>query len=161
MLIDGCDTSGFSAKERARVRRESVGFVFQDFNLIPTLTASENVALPLELGAMTRKECEEQALAALESIGLPNVGDSFPAELSGGERQRVAIARALIGNRRLLLADEPTGALDTTTGEAIMAVLRSRIDQGAAGLLVTHEPRFAAYADRTVYLRDGKLQGAQ
>lgn len=110
---------------------------------------------------MTRKECEEQALAALESIGLPNVGDSFPAELSGGERQRVAIARALIGNRRLLLADEPTGALDTTTGEAIMAVLRSRIDQGAAGLLVTHEPRFAAYADRTVYLRDGKLQGAQ
>lgn len=161
VLIDGCDTSGFSAKERARVRRESVGFVFQDFNLIPTLTASENVGLPLELGGMARKECEAQAAAALEAIGLSSVGDSFPAELSGGERQRVAIARALIGDRRLLLADEPTGALDTTTGEAIMTVLRSRIDQGAAGLLVTHEPRFAAYADRTVYLRDGRLQGAR
>lgn len=161
VLIDGCDTSGFSAKERARVRRESVGFVFQDFNLIPTLTASENVGLPLELSGMTRKACEEQAAAALEAIGLPNAGDSFPAELSGGERQRVAIARALIGDRRLLLADEPTGALDTTTGEAIMTVLRSRIDQGAVGLLVTHEPRFAAYADRTVYLRDGRLQGDQ
>lgn len=160
VLIDGIDVSEFKAPMRAKIRREHVGIVFQDFNLIPTLTVAENVALPLELGNMPRSQARTHAVEALQEIGLAEIADRYPSEISGGQRQRAAIARALVGERRLILADEPTGALDTTTGESVLQLLRTRVDMGAAGLLVTHEPRFAAYADRVVYLRDGHIESA-
>ncbi|WP_147916868.1 ABC transporter ATP-binding protein [Ruania zhangjianzhongii] len=147
--------SDLNAKGRAALRRRRIGYVFQDFNLIPALTAAENVALPRELDGLRSRRARREALAALADVELEDLADRFPDELSGGQQQRVAIARALVGPRRLLLADEPTGALDSITGEAVMRVLRARVDAGAAGLLVTHEPRFAAWADRTVFLRDG------
>ena len=155
VLVDGVEVSGLSAQALAVVRRRKVGFVFQDFNLIPSLTAMENVAIPLELDGVRAKRATEQALAALSSVGLDKVGERFPDELSGGQRQRVAIARALVGERRLVLADEPTGALDSHTSETVLEVLRERCDAGAAGLLVTHEARYAAWADRVLFLRDG------
>lgn len=160
VLIDGIDVSEFKAPMRVKIRREHVGIVFQDFNLIPTLTVAENVALPLELGNMPRSQAHTHAVEALQEIGLAEIADRYPSEVSGGQRQRAAIARALVGERRLILADEPTGALDTTTGESVLQLLRTRVDMGAAGLLVTHEPRFAAYADRVVYLRDGHIESA-
>ncbi len=115
------------------------------------------MALPLELDGVSARKARAGALAALEEMGLAEVADRFPDEISGGQQQRVAIARALVGDRRLVLADEPTGALDSETGESVLALLRSRCDAGAAGILVTHEPRFAAWADRVVYLRDGSV----
>lgn len=160
VLIDGIDVFEFKAPMRAKIRREHVGIVFQDFNLIPTLTVAENVALPLELGNIPRGQARTHAVEALQEIGLTEIADRYPSEVSGGQRQRAAIARALVGERRLILADEPTGALDTTTGESVLQLLRTRVDMGAAGLLVTHEPRFAAYADRVVYLRDGRIESA-
>ena len=138
-----------------RVRRTRVGYVFQDFNLIPALTAAENVALPRELDGGAAAPRASEALAALEEVGIAELADRFPDEMSGGQQQRVAIARALVGERRLILADEPTGALDTDTGEEILRLLRARCDAGAAGVLVTHEARHAAWADRVVFLRDG------
>ena len=152
--------SDLNAKDRAALRRRRIGYVFQDFNLIPALTAAENVALPRELDGLRSRRARREALAALAEVGLADCAARFPDELSGGQQQRVAIARALVGPRRLLLADEPTGALDSITGEAVMRVLRARVDAGAAGLLVTHEPRFAAWADRTVFLRDGVVVDA-
>ncbi|MDO5030841.1 MAG: ABC transporter ATP-binding protein [Corynebacterium sp.] len=157
VLIDGDDVSDLSAEKTARLRRRHLGFVFQHFNLVPTLTVSENVSLPLELDGMSRKECRAVARQALEEVGLKGFDDRFPEEVSGGQAQRIAIARALIGPRQVLLADEPTGALDTATGDAVMEILRSRVDAGASGILVTHEPRFASWADRVVMMRDGKL----
>ena len=144
VLINGCDISSYAATELADIRREEVGFVFQDFNLMPTLTVAENIALPLELGGVKRGEARREAMKALEELELSQLAERFPAECSGGQRQRVAIARALVGKRNLLLADEPTGALDTSTAEKIMELLRSRVDAGAGALWVTHEPRFAA-----------------
>ena len=155
VLIDGAEVSRLSAQDLAVVRRRKVGFVFQDFNLIPSLTAMENVAIPLELDGVPAKKAAEQARAALGTVGLDEVAERFPDELSGGQRQRVAIARALVGERRLVLADEPTGALDSHTSETVLEVLRERCDAGAAGLLVTHEARHAAWADRVLFLRDG------
>ena len=155
VLIDGVDVTTLAPKALALVRRRKVGFVFQDFNLISSLTAAENVFLPLELDGISPREGRRQAEEALISVGLDGLADRYPEELSGGQRQRVAIARALIGDRRLVLADEPTGALDSQTGEAVLTVLRERCDAGAAGLLVTHEARHAAWADRVVFLRDG------
>ena len=155
VLIDGVDVATLAPKALALVRRRKVGFVFQDFNLISSLTAAENVFLPLELDGVGPRAGRARAEEALASVGLDGLADRFPEELSGGQRQRVAIARALIGERRLVLADEPTGALDSQTGEAVLAVLRERCDAGAAGLLVTHEARHAAWADRVVFLRDG------
>jgi putative ABC transport system ATP-binding protein len=155
VLIDGVEVSGLSAQALAVVRRRKVGFVFQDFNLIPSLTAMENVAIPLELDGVRAKRAAEQARSALSTVGLDNVAERFPDELSGGQRQRVAIARALVGERQLVLADEPTGALDSHSGETVLEVLRDRCDAGAAGLLVTHEARHAAWADRVLFLRDG------
>ncbi|WP_029289256.1 ABC transporter ATP-binding protein [Cellulomonas sp. HZM] len=155
ITLAGEELSGLDARARARLRRRSVGYVFQDFNLIPALTAAENVSLPRELDGVGGRAARGEARAALREVGIEDLADRFPDEMSGGQRQRVAIARALVGPRRLVLADEPTGALDSTTGEDVMRVLRARIDAGAAGLLVTHEPRFAAWADRTVFLRDG------
>ncbi|ANE03500.1 ABC transporter ATP-binding protein [Corynebacterium crudilactis] len=155
VLIDGANASDLNPKRAAQTRRRHIGVVFQNYNLIPTLTVGENVGLPLELDGKT----DHQAISiALAEVGLEDFEDRFPEEISGGQAQRVAIARALIGPRKILLADEPTGALDTSTGDAVLRVLRQRIDTGAAGLLVTHEPRFAAWADRTIMLRDGEIQ---
>ncbi len=157
VVVEGVHLSELSRRALARLRRTSVGYVFQDYNLIPALTAAENVALPLELDGMRASRARRLAEAALAEVGLDGLGRRFPEEMSGGQRQRTAIARALIGERRLVLADEPTGALDSRTSEAVLRVLRARCDAGAAGILVTHEPRYAAYADRTIYLRDGKI----
>lgn len=155
VTVEGRPLSTLSRAGLAQLRRRSIGYVFQDLNLIPALTAAENVSLPLELDGRRAKEARRLALAALEEVAVADLADRFPDDMSGGQQQRVAIARALVGDRRLVLADEPTGALDSETGEAVLAVLRGRVDAGAAGLLVTHEARHAAWADRVVFLRDG------
>ncbi|MER7461864.1 ABC transporter ATP-binding protein [Streptomyces sp. NPDC097981] len=157
VVVEGTDITTASRQQLAALRRRSIGYVFQDYNLIPALTAAENVALPRELDGTSARKARVSALAALEEMGLGQLADRFPDEMSGGQQQRVAIARALVGDRRLVLADEPTGALDSETGESVLALLRSRCDAGAAGILVTHEPRFAAWADRVVFLRDGSV----
>jgi putative ABC transport system ATP-binding protein len=153
--IEGRDLGGLGHAARAKLRRGSIGYVFQDFNLIPALTAAENVALPRELDGESVRAAGRSARTALEEVGIGELADRFPDEMSGGQQQRVAIARAVVGDRRLILADEPTGALDTETGEEILKLLRARCDAGAAGVLVTHEARHAAWADRVVFLRDG------
>ena len=153
--VEGTDLAGLSTAGRARLRRTSIGYVFQDFNLIPALTAAENVALPLELDGTRGRTARAAARAALAEVGIEELADRFPDEMSGGQQQRVALARAVVGQRRLILADEPTGALDSETGEQILTLLRARCDAGAAGVLVTHEARHAAWADRVVFLRDG------
>ena len=155
--IEGAPLSSLSRKGLAALRRQSVGYVFQDFNLIPALTAAENVALPRELDGVRMRQARALALQALESVGVADLADRFPDDMSGGQQQRVAIARAIVGERRLILADEPTGALDSETGEAVLRLLRDRVDAGAAGVLVTHEARHAAWADRVVFLRDGRV----
>ncbi|CAM3717302.1 ABC transporter ATP-binding protein [Nocardioides marinus] len=152
--VEGTDLVGLGQADRARMRRTSVGYVFQGFNLVPALTAAENVALPRELDGVRSGKARRDALAALEEVGIADLADRFPDDMSGGQQQRVAIARAIVGERRLVLADEPTGALDTETGEEILRLLRARCDAGAAGVLVTHEARHAAWADRVVFLRD-------
>jgi putative ABC transport system ATP-binding protein len=157
VVVEGIHLSELSKRGLAKLRRTRIGYVFQDYNLIPALTAAENVALPLELDGVRSGSARKLADAALAEVGLEGVGARFPDEMSGGQRQRTAIARALIGERRLVLADEPTGALDSQTSEAVLRVLRKRCDDGAAGILVTHEPRYAAYADRTIFLRDGRI----
>ncbi|QAY71948.1 ABC transporter ATP-binding protein [Xylanimonas protaetiae] len=157
VLVGDVDLGTLRYDERAALRRTSVGYVFQDFNLVPVLTAAENVAAPLELDGVRAGRARSLAHAALAVVGLDGLGDRMPHELSGGQAQRVAIARALVGPRRLLLADEPTGALDSATGTAVMGLLRDRVEAGAAALVVTHEPRFAAWADRTVFLADGEV----
>ncbi len=155
VLVEGTDLAELGAKGRARMRRTSIGYVFQDFNLIPALTAVENVALPRELDGERAGVARRAARLALEEVGIADLADRFPDNMSGGQQQRVAIARAIVGERRLILADEPTGALDSDTGEEILRLLRGRCDAGAAGVLVTHEARHAAWADRVVFLRDG------
>ncbi len=155
VAVEGTDLGALGSKGRARLRRTSIGYVFQDFNLIPALTAAENVALPRELDGERSRNAGRLARAALEEVGIGDLADRFPDEMSGGQQQRVAIARAVVGERRLILADEPTGALDTETGEEILRLIRARCDAGAAGVLVTHEARHAAWADRVVFLRDG------
>jgi putative ABC transport system ATP-binding protein len=155
--VDGTPLSGCSRRELAALRRKRVGYVFQDLNLLASLTAAENVSLPLELDGVGVRKARGLALAALSEVDLDGYGERFPDELSGGQQQRVAIARALIGERRLVLADEPTGALDSQTGETVLRLLRSKVDAGAAGVLVTHDARHAAWADRVVFLRDGVI----
>ncbi|MGV9263761.1 ABC transporter ATP-binding protein [Kitasatospora sp. NPDC003701] len=157
VLVEGVALGGLSRKKLAAARRRSIGYVFQDYNLIPALTAVENISLPRELDGAPGRVTRREALAALEELGIPELASRFPDDMSGGQQQRVAIARALIGDRRLVLADEPTGALDSTTGEAVLGVLRARCDAGAAAMMVTHEPRHAAWADRVVFLRDGLI----
>ncbi|WP_433013384.1 ABC transporter ATP-binding protein [Kribbella sp. CA-294648] len=160
IMIDGNDLATLGAKAVAALRRRRIGYVFQDFNLIPALTAAENVMLPLELDGTRARAARKYAEASLAEVAIGELADRFPDEMSGGQRQRVAIARAIVGERRILLADEPTGALDSETGEAVLQLLRDRCDQhGIAGVLVTHDARHAAWADRVVYLRDGVLVG--
>ena len=157
VVVEGTALSTLDRKQLARLRRRSVGYVFQDFNLIPALTAAENVALPRELDGVPRRRARAEAVAALEELEVADVADRFPDDMSGGQQQRVAIARALVGERRLVLADEPTGALDSETGESVLRRLRARVEAGAAGVLVTHEARYAAWADKVVFLRDGLM----
>ena len=155
--IDGEWVADRPAKELAALRRRLVGFVFQDFNLIPSLTAIENVALPLELDGWKTSRARRAAQLALDNVELGHRADAFPDDLSGGQQQRVAIARGVVGERRLVLADEPTGALDSQTGEVVLRMLRRHVDAGAGALLVTHDARHAAWADRIVFLRDGRV----
>ncbi|MEU0078125.1 ABC transporter ATP-binding protein [Micromonospora tulbaghiae] len=157
VVVEGEALVGLSARELARLRRRRIGYVFQDLNLLGSLTAVENVALPLELDGTGVRAARHLALAALREVDLEDLADRFPDQMSGGQQQRVAIARALVGERRLVLADEPTGALDSQTGEAVLHLLRRRVDAGAAGVLVTHEARHAGWADRVVFLRDGVM----
>ncbi len=153
--VEGVDLATLDPRGLARLRRRQVGYVFQDLNLLPALTAAENVSLPLELDGARLGAARDQALAALADVGLAELAERFPDDLSGGEQQRVAIARAMVGNRSLLLADEPTGALDTLTGESVLRLLRRHCESGGSVVLVTHEAGHAAWADRVVFLRDG------
>jgi putative ABC transport system ATP-binding protein len=157
VLVDGIDLATVSRSDRAKMRRRSIGYVFQDFNLLPGLTAAENVTLPLELDGIGAKAARETGLESLEELDVANEADRYPDELSGGQRQRVAIARAIVAERGLLLADEPTGALDSVNGEAVMRLLRAATHRGVAGVVVTHEAQLASWADRVVFLRDGHV----
>ncbi len=157
VVIGDVAVTDMTHRARAQLRRRSIGFVFQDFNLLAGLTAAENVAMPLELDGVGAKPARRSALDALDRLGMLDRAEHFPDDLSGGERQRVAIARAVIGERRLLLADEPTGALDSVNSESVMRLLRDECRAGAAGVVVTHEAHLASWADRVVFLRDGHL----
>ena len=157
VLVDGTDLARVSRADRARMRRRSIGYVFQDFNLLPGLKAIENVTLPLELDGVSSKAARATALEAMKELDVAHRAERFPDELSGGERQRVAISRAIVGERGLLLADEPTGALDSVNGEAVMRLLRGATHRGVAGVVVTHEAQLASWADRVVFLRDGSV----
>ncbi len=157
VLVAGRDLATMSRNDKARLRRQSIGYVFQDFNLLPGLTAAENVALPLELDGVGRRRARRAALDALEGLALANRASNYPDQLSGGERQRVAIARAIVGDRQLLLADEPSGALDSANGEAVMRMIRNACKQGVAAVVVTHDAQLASWADRVVFIRDGRI----
>jgi len=157
VLVGGHALSRMSRNAKARLRRRTVGYVFQDFNLLPGLTAAENVALPLELDGTPAKAARAAGLRALEGLGLSERASRFPDQLSGGERQRVAIARAVVGDRRLLLADEPSGALDSVNAEEVMRMLHEACKRGVAAVVVTHDAQLASWADRVIFLRDGQL----
>ena len=157
VLVAGWSVARMARNDRARLRRRSIGYVFQDFNLLAGLTAAENVSLPLELDGVPGRTAREMGLRALDDLGLGERAGSFPDELSGGERQRVAIARAVVGERCLLLADEPSGALDSANGEAVMRLIRAACQRGMAGVVVTHDAQLASWADRVVFLRDGRV----
>jgi putative ABC transport system ATP-binding protein len=157
VLLSGHDLGSLGQAELSLVLRRRVGFVFQAVNLLASLTAAENVSLPLELDGVRLRSAMASARELLSTLGLDEVADRLPGQMSGGEQQRVAVARAVVGGRSLLLADEPTGSLDSLSGEAVMRLLRERCDGGCAVVLVTHDSRHAAWADRVVYLRDGRL----
>lgn len=157
VLVGGSALSAMSRNDRARLRRRSIGYVFQDFNLLAGLTAVENASLPLELDGVTARVARVAGMEALEQLGVADRAEHFPHELSGGECQRVAIARAVVGDRQLLLADEPTGALDSVNGEAVMRLMRTACRRGVAGVVVTHDAQLASWADRVLFLRDGRV----
>ena len=158
VLVNGQDLSAMSAAQLATLRRRDVGYIFQRLNLIPSLTAVENVMLPLELDGQSARSARPLAVEALHAMGLAHSIDRFPSEFSGGQQQRIAIARSLVAQRSLLLADEPTGALDTANSDEIIELLAALPNKfGTAVVLVTHEPRFASWADKVVFLRDGRI----
>ena len=158
VLIAGQPVSKASRNAKARLRRRVIGYVFQDFNLLPGLTAAENISLPLELDGLSARKARVIGLRALERLGLGERAGHYPDQLSGGERQRVAIARAMVGERRLLLADEPSGALDSVNAQAVMRLLHEACqDGGITAVVVTHDAQLASWADRVVFLRDGRV----
>ena len=157
VLIGDRPLSSLSRNGRARLRRQSIGYVFQDYNLLAGLSAAENVSLPLELDGVPLRKARATALESLEAFGLKERASHYPDQLSGGERQRVAIARAVVGNRKLLLADEPSGALDSTSAEAVMRVILTACHRGTTAVVVTHDAQLASWADRVVFLRDGRI----
>ena len=157
VLVNGTDLSRLSGNDQARLRRRLIGYVFQDFNLLAGFTALENVTVPLELDGVPAKTARVAGMKALAELDMTARAHHFPDQLSGGERQRVAIARAVIGDRKLLLADEPTGALDSVNAEAVMLVLLAICRRGVAGVVVTHDAHLAACADRVVFLQDGRF----
>ncbi len=155
--VAGQCTGEMSLKQRAALRRRSIGYVFQDYNLLPQLTVAQNIAFPLELDGMPSAKVRSAVADVMERVEIADLGQRLPSQLSGGQAQRAAIARALVGERSLLLADEPTGALDATTGMSVIDLLAQSVEQGATVLMVTHQPTYAAYADRTIFLRDGRI----
>jgi putative ABC transport system ATP-binding protein len=166
VLVRGADLAGMSRNDKARLRRRTIGYVFQDYNLLPGLTAAENVSLPLELDGWSARKARAAGLAALDELGLADRAEQYPDQLSGGERQRVAIARAVVGERRLLLADEPSGALDSDNAEAVMRLVHEACKGRRGGktgggkmaaVVVTHDAQLASWADRVVFLRDGRV----
>lgn len=160
-LLGGRDVTACNHKELAEVRNREIGFVFQSFHLLPKLTAIENVALPLLYGGMKKAERLERARAALETVGLSDRVDHRPDQLSGGQCQRVAIARAIVGQPRLLLADEPTGALDSASGAAVMELFRQLHQNGSTIIMITHDQSIAEHAGTIRYIRDGILSGGE
>jgi putative ABC transport system ATP-binding protein len=157
VYVDGRSLSSLSRNGKARLRRQSIGYVFQDYNLLAGLSAVENVSLPLELDGVGARKAQATAMESLEDLGLADRSDRYPDQLSGGERQRVAIARAVVGGRKLLLADEPSGALDSTNAEAVMRLILAACHRGLAAIVVTHDAQLASWADRIVFLRDGRV----
>src|SRR5580698_6483541 len=157
VVIGGKSLQTMSRNDKARLRRRTIGYVFQDFNLLPGLSAAENVALPLELDGISARKAHQAGLAALEQLGLADRAGHYPDQLSGGERQRVAIARAVVGERTLLLADEPSGALDSGNGEAVMRMILTACRRGVAAVVVTHDAQLASWADRVMFIRDGHM----
>ena len=155
--LEGRPVYELSVSERARVRNESIGFIFQAFNLIADMTVFENVELPLTYRGMSQAERRRAVLDALERVGMSHRMDHYPGQLSGGQQQRVAAARAVVGQPRILLADEPTGNLDSTNCEAVMQLLRELHGEGTTILMVTHDPRYSRFAERTVHLFDGRI----
>jgi putative ABC transport system ATP-binding protein len=155
--LDENDVSDLSASDRARVRNREIGFIFQAFNLIGDLNVYENVELPLTYRGMSGGERKERVHEALERVGMSHRTKHYPSQLSGGQQQRVAVARAIVGKPLILLADEPTGNLDSKNGEAVMDLMRELHDEGATICMVTHDPRYARYAERTVHLFDGQV----
>lgn len=155
--LNGRPVSGLSAAERARIRNREIGFIFQAFNLIGDLTVYENVELPLTYRGMGAAERKRRVEAALERVGMAHRTRHYPAQLSGGQQQRVAVARAIAGEPLILLADEPTGNLDSKNGQAVMDLLRELHQGGATICMVTHDPRYARHADRTIHLFDGQV----
>jgi putative ABC transport system ATP-binding protein len=156
-LLDGEPVGNLSASERARVRNQHIGFIFQAFNLIGDLTVYENVELPLTYRGMSASERKERVHRALERVGMSHRMDHYPSQLSGGQQQRVAAARAVVGDPLILLADEPTGNLDSVNGEAVMNLLQELHDEGSTILMVTHDPRYSKFAQRTIRLFDGRV----
>jgi putative ABC transport system ATP-binding protein len=156
-FLDGKNVAQLSASDRARVRNREIGFIFQAFNLIGDLTVYENVELPLTYRGMPSSERKERVQAALERVGMAHRTKHYPSQLSGGQQQRVAVARAIVGKPLILLADEPTGNLDSKNGEAVMDLLKELHADGATICMVTHDPRYARYADRTIHLFDGQI----
>jgi putative ABC transport system ATP-binding protein len=157
VYVGGRPLSSMSRNAKAQLRRQSIGYVFQDYNLLAGLSAVENVSLPLELDGVSSRKAQKSALDALEDFGLGERATHYPDQLSGGERQRVAIARAVVGGRRLLLADEPSGALDSTNAEGVMRLILAACRRGLDAVVVTHDAQLASWADRVIFLRDGRI----
>lgn len=157
VFIEGRSLGELKAKEASRLRRQSLGFIFQDLNLVSSLTIEENVALPLELDGIKQRELKLLVAKALDEMGIASISKRYPDQVSGGQRQRAAVARCFIGERKILLADEPTGALDSRSSEEVIRQIRSKVDQGLAGVIVTHDAKIAGWADRILTMRDGVI----